>query len=381
MPLVFEVSCDVPSEIYPGRCVQFEEYITLQEQTCYDYRHPPDLRCLYIKGQCSVRETPPARLHDRPRDAREEAGAFRLPEIKNITPLLRLQGLACFAHIGYMCWADRSEPLTPLGYDGLVREGMIQACVAANHCVSLGFVPPVVLRIASWLATTRARFGFDARETAHFRDLRYLWNVHSTYISQLQLREASRLAKTAIAPHFYRCAAPGCPIQAMKKGSLAKCGGSCPPERKPCYCTADCQRQHWYIHREFCKPDNTSDYLDIIDDDGDPDWVDVDDFRPPDTRDVPPWSSEWPLFADREGGEIFIDILNDSSFRKGEIMRVKTRTLSPMCLKAYHAVWAPVKPAAKSNMRKFIENLMSSPPPNMGFPPPPGMEPGSFEPW
>lgn len=59
MPLVFEISCDIPSEFYPGRCEGFEEYITLKEQTCYDYRHPPDPRRLYIEGQRSIRENTP----------------------------------------------------------------------------------------------------------------------------------------------------------------------------------------------------------------------------------------------------------------------------------------------------------------------------------
>lgn len=62
MFLALELSCDVPSELYPGRCEHFEEYITLREQICYDYRHPPDLRRLYVEGQRSVRENPPARL-------------------------------------------------------------------------------------------------------------------------------------------------------------------------------------------------------------------------------------------------------------------------------------------------------------------------------
>lgn len=62
MPLALEVSCDVHHDLYPGRCEGFEEYITLKEQICYDYRHPPDLRQLYRDGQRSVREISPARL-------------------------------------------------------------------------------------------------------------------------------------------------------------------------------------------------------------------------------------------------------------------------------------------------------------------------------
>ncbi|KAI0822675.1 hypothetical protein BC628DRAFT_1388561 [Trametes gibbosa] len=420
MPLVFEVSCDVPSELYPGRCEGFEEYITLTEQLCYDYRHPPDLRRLYVKGQHSVREYSPARLRyglrtdDGPlmleyclralavchplissdcnplSTSQRLAGleeppnptdaSFRLPDIKNVTPRLRLQGLACSAHIGYLNSADPAQHLKPFSFDSAVRDSMYHACAAANLCVGLDFVPPVTLRIASWLATTRARFGLDVRKTANFRDLQHLWSTHSNYISRLHLKEAARLKKIANAPHLYRCAAPGCAIQTTKKSALLKCGGSCSPERKPRYCSVGCQRKHWYIHREFCKPGNTSDYTDIIDDDGDLNWLDVDEFRPPVTCDESPWSPEWPLFAAREGDEIFIDIPNDSPFRKGEIMRVKTRTLSPMCLQAYYAVWVLAEPTERLPMRAFIEKLMTGPPPNMGFPCP-QRAPDSLEPW
>ncbi|KAH9849498.1 hypothetical protein C2E23DRAFT_933667 [Lenzites betulinus] len=419
MPLVFEVACDIPSELYPGRCEGFEEYITLREQLCYDYRHPPDLRHLYIRGQRSVRENPPERLkyglmtddgplmleyclralavchplirtgghvHEPSFTAKRLAGVeitdseeatLHFPKIKNVTLRLRLQGLACYAHMAYLGSVDRLEPLS---YSCLLRGVMIYACNAANMCVSLDFIPPIALRIASWLATTEARFGLDVRSTNKFRDLRHLWHAHSSYISRLQTKDAARLKKIAKTPHLYRCATPGCPIQAMSKSALLRCGGSCLSERKPRYCSHDCQRQHWRLHREFCKPGNTCDYPDIIADDGDPDWLDVDELLPPATRNIHPCDSIWPLFADREGDEIFVDIQNDSPFRKGDIIRVKTRTLSPMCLKAYHATWASLKPATGLKLRTFVEKMMISPPPNMGFPAP-KRDLDSLEPW
>lgn len=62
MPLVLELLCNVPWDLYPGKCEGFEEYLTLKEQICYDYRHPPDFRRLYVEGQRSVREILPANL-------------------------------------------------------------------------------------------------------------------------------------------------------------------------------------------------------------------------------------------------------------------------------------------------------------------------------
>lgn len=116
------------------------------------------------------------------------------------------------------------------------------------------------------------------------------------------------------------------------------------------------------IHREFCKSDTTTDHTGIIDDDGSVDWVDVDEFKlPAIVNDKNPWEQKWPLFADSEGPEIFIDVPNDSPFRKGEVVRLKTRTLSPECLKAYRSLWAPVKNSAKSKTRKHVEKCEMPP--------------------
>lgn len=209
MPLVLELQCDVPYEFYPGICDGFEEYMTLKEQICYDYRHPPDFKRLYAEGQRSVRENFPGRLkyglrvddgplmlehclryvrlsvlHSssliyRPRtisvcnpliatddwhnplsvskrlagvysQADEERANFRLPEIRDLTSRLRLQGLACYAYLNfYACWVDKKRTMSCKGLvrvDG--RSAMYDACSAANVCVGLGFVPPVALRIA-----------------------------------------------------------------------------------------------------------------------------------------------------------------------------------------------------------------------------------------
>lgn len=304
MPLVLELQCDVPYKFYPGICDGFEEYMTFREQICYDYRHPPDCKRLYAEGQRSVRENFPGRLkyglrvddgplmlehclryirlavlHSssliyRPRtmsicnplittddwynplsvskrlagvysQADEERANFRLPEIRDLTSRLRLQGLACYAYLNfYACWVDKKRTMSCkslVRVDG--RSAMYDACSAANVCVGLGFVPPVALRIAGWVATTKARFGVDVRGTDKFRELRFLWSAHANYLSRLQLKEDARLRKVAKAPYLYRCANDGCEIQATNRSALRRCGGGCPPERKPHYCSESCQRQ------------------------------------------------------------------------------------------------------------------------------------------
>lgn len=188
-----------------------------------------------------------------PPETDEEYANFRIPEIRNLTPRLRLQGLACFAHMKF--WADERAPQC---YTHLVESDslMWDACNAADICVGLGFVPPITLRIAGWMATTKARFGVDARRADKFKDLHFLWTTHANYLSRLQLREDSRLRKVAKAPHLYRCANDGCEIQATNRNALRRCGGRCPLERKPHYCSEFCQRQvrrvcsFWYASLE-----------------------------------------------------------------------------------------------------------------------------------
>ncbi len=175
-----------------------------------------------------------------PPETDEERANFRLPEIRNLTTRLRLQGLACYAHMKF--WADER---TPDSYMHLVDSSspMFDACFAADICVGLGFIPPITLRIAGWMSTTKARFAADARAADKFKDLHYLWATHANYLSRLQLKEDSRLKKVAKAPHLYRCANDGCEIRATNRSALRRCGGGCPPERTPHYCSDLCQRQ------------------------------------------------------------------------------------------------------------------------------------------
>lgn len=179
-----------------------------------------------------------------PPETDEDHADFQLPEIRNLTPRLRLQGLACYAHMKF--WADER---TPQSYAHLVESDspMWDACFAADICVGLGFVPPITLRIAGWMATTKARFAVDARGAGKFKELHYLWSTHASYLSRLQLKEDSRLRKVAKAPNLYRCANDGCEIQATNRSALRRCGGRCPLERKPHYCSESCQRQVCHV--------------------------------------------------------------------------------------------------------------------------------------
>ncbi|KAH9893606.1 hypothetical protein C8Q73DRAFT_697629 [Cubamyces lactineus] len=402
--LTQEVSYNVPAEMYPGGYDGFEHYMILKEEVCYDHRSPPDFRQLYSEGRRMIRDYPAERLErgvqlkDAPmlfeyslrvlslceipittRSSYTVAGYLGdvaglstqstlerngggPPRVKNNSPRLQLRALAGYAY--FHLWAfwciTHGGSLHALKKSNVIHN----AVYAANLCVERGFIPPIVLRIASWMATTEARYGVDMRKSEGFKRFGSLWKAHEEYLARLQERETARLAKVAKAPNQYRCANEGCDIQAINRNALKRCAGHCPEETKPYYCSLYCQRLHWIIHREACKKDLSAVFDGMVEDDGDPDWVDVDDFHvPPDRYHVS--DKGWPLFAEREGPEIFIDIPNVSVYRKGEIIRVRTRTLSPDCLKAYKMLWVV---AYTNTARVVVDGTLIDPPPNMGYP-------------
>jgi hypothetical protein len=76
-------------------------------------------------------------------------------------------------------------------------------------------------------------------------------------------------------PHWYRCAAGNCTIEADTSGTFSRCeratpipqdfpltftplvltgAGLCHKEIKPRYCSWQCQRADWETHRPFCRP-------------------------------------------------------------------------------------------------------------------------------
>ena len=60
---------------------------------------------------------------------------------------------------------------------------------------------------------------------------------------------------------------------------------------------------------------------------------------------------------DREGPEIFIDIPNASRYRN-EVFRIRTKTMSPVFLKSYRALWRvrerPVRRVLQSGESIFL---------------------------
>ncbi|OCH88808.1 hypothetical protein OBBRIDRAFT_888846 [Obba rivulosa] len=92
-------------------------------------------------------------------------------------------------------------------------------------------------------------------ETPRFRAFKHLWKAVNDRMKEVHAEEQRRQAKIAKAPNAYTCAREGCGIQATNKAAFKSCGGSCPPEIKPHYCSKECQRTDWrQRHKRICRP-------------------------------------------------------------------------------------------------------------------------------
>ncbi|KAI0668941.1 hypothetical protein C8Q78DRAFT_218830 [Trametes maxima] len=158
---------------------------------------------------------------------------------------------------------------TPLYPDRVLPDGeqdvytannfLYLAASYAEAAVAWGIVSPAVLNIARHLIHLGQRQRLETRDTPRYKRFIHLWRAHDTRQEEMAQDRRVREAKMARAPNAYICAAQGCGITSKQKKGLMKCAGKCPPERKPHYCSKDCQRRDWGHHKRFCKPDSQLD--------------------------------------------------------------------------------------------------------------------------
>ena len=161
------------------------------------------------------------------------------PHIHNSTPLLQNHAIAACA------WNFlRAHFVTEHGgsLHAAQDAAFVQnAAFCADTLAARGFVPRVCIRVAAWLDTLRTCYGLDARTMPDFAGLPCMWRAYDGYRVWCARRETAREEKVRGREHEYGCAAPGCGIQATHRRALRRCGGRCPQESKPRYCSKSCQ--------------------------------------------------------------------------------------------------------------------------------------------
>lgn len=163
------------------------------------------------------------------------------PQNDDKLPELRIRAVAMLAWFFFRSYFRQPRPdsLHEMRVNPLVSHIVRSAYLCAVN----DFLPPIIIRVASWFTSIQPFYGVDLRTLDTFSSRDSLWKAYEEYIQRQDALESKRLAKVASSPNWYRCAADGCGIQATNKGALRKCGGQCPTAVKPHYCSRECQEK------------------------------------------------------------------------------------------------------------------------------------------
>ncbi|KAJ7779789.1 hypothetical protein B0H16DRAFT_1499870 [Mycena metata] len=112
----------------------------------------------------------------------------------------------------------------------------------------LGTAPSVLM-----LGKTLHNFRYGEHERA-FGKWTHLWAAWDARLAERQAELDKENAKRFVRPDRYKCAGPGCPVEASKGRMLQSCGGKCEEAYKPRYCSRECQVADRPTHKHMCKP-------------------------------------------------------------------------------------------------------------------------------
>jgi hypothetical protein len=211
--------------------------------------------------------------------------------------------LKCTAHSSLIDWYVFGAETLPQRY---LFAASHHANIAASLCRQIRTAgvsaPPSVLWFMLRVFTP---FSGTVPELCYFfKDAQRAMKERDAEIArEKQKMEVKRLKN----PKRYRCAAVGCVIEADAGKMLSRCSGKCDVDKKPSYCSKECQKADWKNHKAFCKPGMPCSVIDA-DNSGD---------------------GTVPSMLQSKGGAIQVPI----TLSGGATMRVASSTMNPKLLK------------------------------------------------
>ena len=112
---------------------------------------------------------------------------------------------------------------------------MWEMMLDATMAVRLGLVSRVIITIAD-----KARSRLSEREKLKHA---FLLEAAERAEGEFGSRFLKQLTKIENNERAYVCAGPGCKVGGLRKKALMACGGSCPADVKPHYCSKECQKR------------------------------------------------------------------------------------------------------------------------------------------